>query len=732
MAGFKLSGFAGMAPRVSPSLLGDNEAQMAENAKLYSGELRSWRKPGSLTPKQDYDFAPLSIYRTIGADGSPLFLAWDKDVDVVKSGLDNADEKPMYYTGDGYPKKTNLTLALQGTAADGVVPREYLALGVPTPVSACSVEIRVPVDSDPEFPTTITDYVGISENFVLNLVGGAVQIQGVVTPASKVIETYPNQAVVVGMSVSGACFQPGTKIIDIYEHPDDNTRSIIRIDKNVLAGFEGEQTIDLLNTVADRTSSQQRTAADGYARTNALPAETRGYIYTYVSEFGSIEEESAPSPVSDLITVRFGQLCHLKNFTPPPAGKYNIKYIRIYRSVTGSLGTPYLFVGQIDANETEFEDAVLAADLGEVCPSLNWGPPPEDLQGLVGLANGSLAGFSGNELWFSEPYAYHAFPFAYMLTTEFKIVGLGVFGESLAVMTEGNPYIVTGTDPSAMSMSKLPMFEPCISKRSVASDENGVMYASPNGLILIGPGGAQNSTRNMFTRDEWQKYNPSSLLARMVDGKYIGFWEVPTDGVNPGDLGGLILDRYTQSSPLSVTSYHATAAYMEPTEAVLYMAVDREIMKWEGDPYNTLPYEWVSKLFVTPRPLNLGAVQVDADFGDIDSATLLQAKIEQLILENQTIWNDGDLLGAMGSRALNQVACNGSRLFEVSVAVDDRYILLTVIADGRERARVSIKNRNAVRLPSGYKADRWEFKLNGNIPLKHVKVAETAKGLIEL
>lgn len=727
-----------MAPRVSATLLADNEAQIAENTKLYSGELRSWRKPGSLTPKVEYNFEPKSIFRTIGYDNSPMFFAWDKDVDVVRGSITNAEEKPIYYTGDGAPKKTNLDLAMAGTAADGVMPRQYLALGVPAPVLAPSVELRLTVDNDPEFPTVIKDYVSLSEEFEITLTGSNVVVVGLCQVASRNIEIDHDERIVVGMSVTGDGIQTGTTVIEISEHPSDVDKRIVRVSKNVNEGgpvAEGdfdERSLTFLSPTVTRNTSVDKTSGDGIAYTLAEPAETRAYIYTYVSVFGSIEEESAPSPASDATIVRHGQLCYLTNFSEVPEGLHNIQYIRIYRAVTGSLGTPYLYVGQINVGDTEFEDSTLASELGEVCPSLSWSEPPEGLQGLVGLANGSLAGFVDNELWFSEPYIPHAFPVSYMLTTEYPIVGLGVFGESLAVMTEGNPYIVTGTDPSAMSMAKLPLYEPCVSKRSIASDETGVMYASPNGLILIGVGGAQNSTRNMFTKEEWQAYNPVSLLSRMVDGKYIGFWKVEPTGTEPAKYGGLILDRYIQASPLSVTSYWATALYMEPTESKLYLCIDGEVKEWEGDEYNSLPYEWRSKVFVLPRPLNFGAVQIDADFGDIASATRLQEQIALLVKENQEIWQEGDLLGSLNSRPMNQTATNGSNLFEVSVAVDDRYVLLTIFADGQQRAQLSIKNRNAVRLPSGFKADRWELKLNGNIPLKHVKLAETSKGLVEI
>jgi hypothetical protein len=280
-----------------------------------------------------------------------------------------------------------------------------------------------------------------------------------------------------------------------------------------------------------------------------------------------------------------------------------------------------------------------------------------------------------------------------------------------------------------MSMAKLPLYEPCISKRSIASDESGVMYASPNGMVVINAGGAQIATRNMFTRKEWQVINPVSILGRMVDGKYIGFYETYIEPIN---RGAFILDRYIQQSPLSLCSFHATAAYVEPTQSSMYIATENEIKEWEGDLLNSLPYEWLSKQFILPRPLNLAAMQVDADFGDIQAGAELAARVEALKQENIANFGLGDLLGSMNASPINGFSLNGSRLKDIPVDVDNRYVLVTVIADGVTKATMQIKNRNAVRLPSGFKADRWEFKVNGNIPLKHVKIAESSKGLIEL
>lgn len=726
MAGFKLSAFAGMAPRVSAALLQDNEAQKAENTKLYSGELRSWNKPGILSPRQRYAFTPKSIFRGTGIDGSALYYAWANDVDVVKGPINDTSDYRIYYTGDGTPRKTNAVLAINGDL-DTAVPRNYLELGVPAPSVAPSVVVTVPEGLPPTFASDIDSYSAVSDHVEITIAGGTISHECSYEAGVKIIRCAVNQAITVGQRLGGNGVQADTFVQRITLDPDDSNKYLIQL--NLQINATGTSTYTFSTDSSSRSVTVTRSSGNDYVSTNAAQAETRAYIYTYVSVFGAIEEESAPSPVSDLVTVRFGQVVRLSNFAVPPVGKYNIKYVRIYRAVTGSTGSQYLYVGEIKIPTTTFDDNIKASGLGEVCPSMNWSEPPKDLKGLVGLANGVLAGFVDNRLYFSEPFMPHAFPISYMVTTEYKIVGLGVFGESLAVMTEGNPYIVTGTDPSSMSMSKLPLYEPCVSKRSIASDETGVMYASPNGMVLVNGGGAQVATRNMFTRKEWQVINPQSVLGRMVDGKYIGFYETYVEPIN---RGAFILDRYIQQSPLSMCSFHATAAYVEPTQSAMYIANENEIKEWEGDLLNSLPYEWLSKQFILPRPLNMSAMQVDADFGDIQAGADLAQRILAIQAQNQANFASGDLLGSLNASAVGKTTVNGSRLVDIPIVVDDRYVLITVIADGSVKATMQIKSRNAVRLPSGFKSDRWEFKINGNIPLKHVKIAESSKGLIEL
>ena len=470
-------------------------------------------------------------------------------------------------------------------------------------------------------------------------------------------------------------------------------------------------------------------SASGGSTGSGVTPENRVYLFTYISQFGAIEEESGPSPASAQVTVNPGGTVAIGNLpAAAPAGKYNITKVRIYRSVTGTASTVYLKVADVTIGTTTYSDTTLAASLGGILPSANYAPPPDGLRGLVSMANGIMAGFVDNQIYFSEPFKPHAWPPEYALSVEYPVVGLGSFGSSLVVTTKGNPFIISGTNPAAMSQEKLPLYEPCVSKRSIASDEQGVMYASPNGIIKVGPGIADNVSRSLFTRDEWNLFAPNTMLGEVQDGRYFLFYQTDTD------KGGLILDRNETASPLTETNLFATALHTDPVNAKLYLCEDKEIKGWDSDPYNGLPYEWKSKVFVFPRPLNLSAGQVDADF---ENSNPLGKKnqldiIEYVKAKNRAVWASvSGLLGNLNNKQVNTMTLNGSVLTPIPL-IDERYVTLSIYGDGILRAVIYVKNHNAFRLPSGYKADRWEFKVNGNIPLRFIKVAETSKELVTI
>lgn len=330
---------------------------------------------------------------------------------------------------------------------------------------------------------------------------------------------------------------------------------------------------------------------------SAVPAETRVYIWTYVSAWG---EEGAPSPptkvtVSENGSVQLGQL------VPAPAGNYNIAAKRIYRSQQTSSGTAiYQFVREIPDATTEFNDTLLATELGEELATLSFAMPPPTLTGLVALPNGIMAGFSGYDLFFCEPNLPYAWPEKYRLTADYPIVGLGVFGSSLLVCTKGTPYLVTGMHPDSMSMERIELDQACVSKRSIVSIGGAVMYASPDGLVNVGVGGSRVVTESLYTREEWQALRPESIEGYFHDGKYVGLYAG----------GGFILNSLEDAS-LTMFDEAVTAGYVDAVSDALYFAIDGVIRKFnDGDDKE---YTWRSKKFLFSARPGPGCARIDAD-----------------------------------------------------------------------------------------------------------------------
>jgi hypothetical protein len=366
-----------------------------------------------------------------------------------------------------------------------------------------------------------------------------------------------------------------------------------------------------------------------------------------------------------------------------------------------------------------FSDTVTAANLGVALPSLYFTPPPATLQGLIAMPNGILAGFTGNQVWFSEPYLPHAWPTAYMMTVGAPIVGLGVFGQTLVVCTTQTPYLITGSQPGAMSQEKVPLPEPCVAKKSITSDQFGVLYASPNGLVSIAPGTQDVISRPLFTRDEWQAYVPTSMVGVIYQNMYIAFYQV-------GQTKSALILMRGDTPPLVTLDVASQAIFVAPTTAEVYYVspVDNAIYKLDADPVNNTYYEWTSKTFILSEPTNYAAAKVQADWVYIGDITAYNALVASINAANQALWAAGTpLQSTINSVVLNGMQINGSILTNVPVAGETRTVQAFVYANDVLIASTGFTGQEPVRLPSAQKDYIYEVRLTGNAPLRSFTMA---------
>lgn len=324
--------------------------------------------------------------------------------------------------------------------------------------------------------------------------------------------------------------------------------------------------------------------------------ETRVYTTTFVTAWG---EESQPADPSNGVDVMYGQSVTLSGFATVPAGNHNISKRRIYRSVSGTSSADYLFVAEIPAAQTSYSDAVLAEDLGEVLPSTSWATPPDTLSGLVSMPNGMMAGFSGRDVYYCEPFRPYAWPAEYIQTVDYPIVGLGVMDTTLAVLTTGVPYFLQGSHPDSTAMVKSDMHQACVSKRSIVSMLGSVFYASPDGLVRLTSGGSGVVTEQLFTKAQWQALSPATIHAYQWENKYVAFH----------GTGGFVFDPLSGS--MVFHDIVATAGYNDLETDQLYLVASNKIWTWYTGAAKS--YVWKSKMFSLPTMVSFSCAQVEAE-----------------------------------------------------------------------------------------------------------------------
>ena len=133
MAGIKIVGFLGTAPKISPELLPNTAGQIANNCKLYSGDLIPYPQPVVIA-----NTARMGAIKTLFALRDPdtdekKWLSWLTDVDIAVASKTDRDEQRFYYSGDGKPKVSNYELATTGAAP---YPVGYYDLGLEPPDDA--------------------------------------------------------------------------------------------------------------------------------------------------------------------------------------------------------------------------------------------------------------------------------------------------------------------------------------------------------------------------------------------------------------------------------------------------------------------------------------------------------------------------------------------------------------------------------------------------------------------
>lgn len=671
MTSFRIAGFSGLVPRSAKQLLAPNQAQVATNCNLTSGDLRPRNGP-LLVSSPDIDADIVSIFR-MEKDGSEQWLSWSRDVDVARSPIAGNTEKRFYYTGDGEPRTSDYDTA---TTGPGPYPAGCYVLGVTPPITLPSV----------------------SPSGGVGAASSRAYVYTFVTPWGEESAPSPASTVTTGKvddtwALSGLDAAPpnsGTVTAAVRDTP---SAGYVTISLNSVFGIRAFEEITFAS-VAGMTDLNNTFPIVSVSGSDVVVALTTTQTYSSGGTWARVAPHNTTSMTK-----------------------------RIYRSVDSATATEYQYVATVTAATTTYNDTILDAALGEVLPSTTWLMPPANMKGITIMANGIACGFFGNEVCFSEPFKPYAWPSAYRQTYEQDIVAIGVTGTTLVGMTEGSPFTITGVDPVTMGggMANLGVAWPCLAKGSVASFPFGVAYAAPQGLAIIGTT-SDIVTKDLFTIKEWSELNPSTFIASTADNRYYCGYTVD------GSSLMFVIDK-AESASFTKINKAVTDLWTDPATGKLYVVVEKKIYQWEGDAGTKLNYEWKSKKFVMAPPLNFGACKVDADFEQTEEETAQAGtSYDAVVTANEALISGNAMNDSFADPYLGEYEVGGDAMAVIpSLTIDA--LQLRLYADGELKYSKHVTSTRAFRLPSGYKSDNVEVTLSGNVKVTGVVLAETMDGL---
>lgn len=709
----RLRTFTGELPRTASVLLPDNAAVLANNCQFSRGTL--WPLPDHALFREMPD-----TVRGLWTEDGLRFFTWNVETDAVRGPVQDDQFQRLYFTNNNELRVTQRSLA----TVNGGAPSTSWKAGVPAPAAAPTVVVAersalpdnitlewkffyesagVKYQEQTVTPTLVT--LGREYTLTAPALTSAVPRNVPTASTTSVSPTTDNTTVTTTTEDTGiedtervvttrqssavnitTVFQPGSPGggTNTGTAPALTNTPVDAIPCIELVGRSATGTkvfgVFSSNSVFDKDSDNanangltvQVTSRDGGLLAISLKygegfVQSRAFVFTYVNIWN---EESAPSsPVS--CDHDFLQNPRLTIPTIAAAGFVPITRVRVYGTVTSNAGTAdYQLVGEETFTNTAplvYTVSKAAASWGRVVDTIGHLPPPSGVFNVVAMPNGILGMLRGDEVWFAESYKPWAWNPENVVKLQYGAVGAVVSNGAMVVTTTAQPYLISGALPSQMYDQKIDSILAGVSKRGIVNCGQFVVYVSRDGLVMVqGTTASLMMGQRFFARREWQtRYG--NILNQMT----LAYHDGALIGFTEAFGGFVIRFDEAEGSYTQCLQLNGIAGFMLPQTDSLYFAVDKALYQYAGGAgFQT--FTWISKEFTLPAPTNLGALQV---------------------------------LG------------NGS--VDVTVIADEVYLPTINFPTGRGTAR----------LPDGFKARRYQVKLEGSGSVQEVTIAPTMGAL---
>ena len=470
---------------------------------------------------------------------------------------------------------------------------------------------------------------------------------------------------------------------------------------------------------------------------------SRTYAIAYVREWDSGKIDlgpiSDPGRTEDRLTyvdVVDGQKVVVSDMVANPTADEHANYIQIYRSAVASASSvtnataswrevikfstkagAVLPSGVTYDNVTKkftFTDSVLDENLGDVPTNVDW-TCPDNLQGIVSLRNGVFAAYSNNTIYFSVAYQGHAWPEAYAIPLDYKIVGLGCFGNTLVICTTANTMLCSVSNPESVILVPLQEACACVSSQSIVSMQEAVVFATDFGLVKITNNGITRSTTSILSERAWRRMVPSTIRACVWNGQYLMFFDT-----TELSYSGCVMDLTDLSTGIFGLSQKISCIRKDDYSSDVYIQYVHPILRkpciFTFATSSSLKriYRWVSKKFLNNVGLfNLACGKVNF----YDDSTYIENKT--FVFQKES--------GAFNSSYVNKFSLAGDASTNeyVQQVFNKKWCKFTLYLNDREYSTVYAKDNVPFRLPAGKRGDSFYVEIVSTEPIARVQVASS-------
>lgn len=136
-----------------------------------------------------------------------------------------------------------------------------------------------------------------------------------------------------------------------------------------------------------------------------------------------------------------------------------------------------------------------------------------------------------------------------------------------------------------------------------------MIYASPDGLMLMTSNEQTLVTEQTITREQWTALGPEMLMGTVHDGRYVGFFR----GTNRGLL--FHVGRADITRVELPEGWNVTCLYHHSEDDCVYLGAETPDGAgiWEFEAGEVMPYRWRSKEFFTSALVGMSAARVSGE-----------------------------------------------------------------------------------------------------------------------